>query len=404
MERYAKLLIQVGVSLKKGQTIIISSPIESAEFARLAQVEAYKAGAREVIFRWFDEKSARITLDMADDAIFDEFPDWMKAFFNGYAEQGAVFLFITSPDPEIMKGVDPKRMSRQNKARSTALEYYRTRQMSNKNVWCIGSVPSPAWARKVFPGKSDAEAMDALWAAIFKAVRVDRGDPVQAWRDHQADLNKRLAFLASQRFTSLRYRNALGSDLRVELPEGHIWFGGGDTCEDGYEFVANMPTEEVFTLPHREGVTGKIVSSMPLNYNGNLIEDFWFHFEHGLVTDYGAGKGLETLKELLETDEGARRLGEVALVPYDSPISNLKILFYNTLYDENASCHFALGKAYPTCIAGGTDMSKEQLIAAGVNDSLVHVDFMVGSADLSITGVRLDGSEVAVFTNGNFVF
>jgi aminopeptidase len=354
--------------------------------------------------RWMDEKSARVTLDMADDAVFDEFPEWGKAFFNGYADRGAAFLTISASDPELMKGVDPKRMSRQNKARSAALEHYRTRQMSNRNVWCVASVPTLAWARKVFPGKPDDEAVDALWTAIFKAVRVDRPDPVQAWRDHQAALDARLAFLAAQDFTGLRYRNGLGTDLTVRLPEHHRWFGGGDECADGYVFVANMPTEELFTMPRRDGAEGKIVGSMPLNYNGNLITDFWFRFERGLVVDYGAREGAETLKELLDTDEGARRLGEVALVPYDSPISNLKILFYNTLFDENASCHFALGKAYPTCIEGGTDMSKEALLAAGVNDSLLHVDFMIGTADLSITGVKAGGSEVPVFKDGNFAF
>jgi len=402
MKSYARLLVQVGINLQKNQTLIIAAPIECAEFARMAMVEAYSAGAREVVMRWLDEKSARITFDMAPDAIFDEFPEWSKAFFNGYADSGAAFLTIMASDPELMKDVDPKRISRQNKARSTALEHFRSLQMSNKNVWCIGSVPTVAWAKKVFPGRTDAEAMDALWNAIYKTVRVDQADPVQAWRAHQAALNTRLDFLRKNDFSSLRYKNAQGTDLIVALPEGHQWFGGGDECPEGYTFVANMPTEEVFTMPHRTGANGKVQSSLPLNYNGNLIEDFWFSFKDGLVVDYGAKSGLATLKELLDTDEGARRLGEVALVPHDSPISNLGILFYNTLFDENASCHFALGKAYPTCIAGGSDMSKEQLLAAGANDSLVHVDFMVGSADLSITGIKSDGTEVPVFRNGNF--
>ncbi len=404
MQQYAKLLIQVGINLQKNQTLIISSPTECAEFARLAQVEAYSAGAREVIMRWMDEKSARITLDMAPDVIFDEFPEWGKTFFNGYAEKGAAFLSIMASDPELMKDVDPKRISRQNKARSTALAYFRERQMSNKNVWCVASVPTVAWALKVFPGKTESLAVEALWAAIYKAVRVDQPDPVKSWRAHQAALNVRLDFLRKSNFAGLRYKNSLGTDFTVDLPTGHQWFGGGDECPEGYVFVANMPTEEIFTMPHRTGANGKIVSSMPLNHNGNLVEDFWFLFKDGLVVDYGAGKGLATLKELLDTDEGARRLGEVALVPHDSPISNSGILFYNTLFDENASCHFALGKAYPTCIAGGTEMDVAQLVAAGANDSLTHVDFMIGSADLSIVGVKADGSETAVFANGNFAF
>lgn len=402
MENYARLLIQVGINLQKQQTLVISCPVECAEFGRIAQIEAYKAGAREVVMRWIDEQSTHIGYLMASDDTFDEFPAWAKVFFNDYADSDAAFLSIMASDPELMKDVDPKRISRQNKARNTALEHYRTRQMSNKNVWCVASVPTAAWARKVFPGKSEADAIAALWAAIYKTVRVDQADPVKAWRSHQAALNERLAFLGDNAFASLRYKNSLGTDLTIALPKGHQWYGGGDPCERGYVFVANMPTEEVFTMPHRMGANGKVVSSMPLNYNGNLIEGFWFQFKDGLVVDHGAAKGAQTLQELLDTDEGARRLGEVALVPHDSPISNMGILFYNTLFDENASCHFALGKAYPTCIAGGSDMSKEQLLAAGANDSLVHVDFMVGSADLQITGIRPDGTEVPVFRKGNF--
>jgi aminopeptidase len=404
MEKYARLVIQVGINLQEGQTLVVSSPIECATFARLLQVEAYRCGGREVVMRWIDEKSARITYDMAPDAIFDEYPEWSKSFFNGYTDSDAAFLTIMASDPELMKDVDPKRISRQNKARATALEHYRSRTMSNRNTWCVASAPSAAWAMKVFPGKTDAEAVRALWKAIYTAVRVDTPDPVLAWRRHQEALDARLAMLKEHNFASLRYKNSLGTDLVVTLPEGHQWFGGGDECPKGYVFVANMPTEEVFTMPHRDGAAGKVVSSMPLNYNGNLIEGLWLVFEKGAVVDYGAKSGLQTLKELLETDEGAKRLGEVALVPYDSPISNLGILFYNTLFDENASCHFALGKAYPTCIAGGVDMDKPALLAAGVNDSLVHVDFMVGSADLSITGIKADGTEVPVLKNGNFTW
>ncbi len=299
-----------------------------------------------------------------------------------------------------MKDVDPKRMSRLNKVASGALEYYRTRMMSNKNVWCVASIPTEAWAKKVFPNAE--QPMDELWDAIFKATRVDQDDPIQAWKDHQSNLNEKLDFLNGHTFTSLRYKNSIGTDVLVDLPEGHVWFGGGDAAPQGHFFVANMPTEEVFTLPKRDGVNGKIVSSMPLNYNGNLIENFTFVFEDGLVVDYDAEKGKDVLKELLDTDDGAKRLGEVALVPYDSPISNQKILFFNTLFDENASCHFALGKAYPTCIKGGDEMSKDDLIKAGANDSLTHVDFMVGTDDLEIIGIKADGTEITVFNKGNF--
>jgi len=402
--KFAELLVKVGVNIQKGQTLVLACPIECADFGHIVQKVAYEAGAREVVTRWIDEKGSRISFDLADDAIFDEVPQWLISFFNDYADKDAAFLSISASDPELMKGVDPKRIARSSKARSKALEHYRTRQMSNKNAWCVGSVPTPAWAAKVFPDKSPADAEKLLWDAIYKAVRVDQADPVQAWRKHQEALNKRLAVLNKSQFSSLRYRNSLGTNLRIDLPKNHIWFGGGDALPNGSVFVANMPTEEIFTMPHREGANGRIVSSMPLNYQGNLIEKFWFEFKNGLVVDYGAEQGKENLTELLNTDDGAKRLGEIALVPHDSPISNMGILFYNTLFDENASCHFALGKAYPTCVQDGPQMDKGQLIKAGANDSFTHVDFMIGTADLEVDGINAQGEASPIFRKGNFVF
>ncbi|MBN2795342.1 MAG: aminopeptidase [Clostridia bacterium] len=402
MEKYADLLVRVGINIQENQTLVIASPIECADFARLAAKKAYEAGAREVVMRWLDEQSQHQKYIMANDEIFDEFPDWTVQYFNHYADQDAAFLSIAASDPELMKDVDPKRLARANKAGSIALEYYRSRMMSNKNVWCVASIPTVSWAKKVFPGVSEEQAVENLWEAIYKSVRVDQENPVEAWREHQRTLNEKLEFLNTNKFTALRYKNALGTDVVVELPEGHIWFGGGDEAPQGHVFVANMPTEEVFTMPKLDGVNGTIVASMPLNYNGNLIENFKFELKDGLIVSFDAAKGKDVLEELLNTDEGARRLGEVALVPYDSPISNQKILFYNTLFDENASCHFALGKAYPTCIKGGEDMTKDDLKNAGANDSLTHVDFMVGTKDLEIIGITESGSEIPVFKNGNF--
>ncbi len=273
--------------------------------------------------------------------------------------------------------------------------------MSNQNVWCVASIPTKPWADKVFPEAGD-NAEDKLWDAIFRSVRVDQEDPVQAWKDHQNNLNKRLDFLNGHKFIELRYKNSIGTDLKAKLPKGHIWLGGGDKSTSGQEFIPNMPTEEVFTMPKRDGVNGKIVSSLPLNVNGNVIKDFSFTLKDGVIIDHNAKKGFDTLTELLNTDDGARRLGEVALVPYDSPISNQKILFYNTLFDENASCHFALGKAYPTCVEGGENKNPDELLLAGANDSLIHEDFMIGTDDLEITGIKTDGSEVKIFSGGNF--
>lgn len=400
IEKYAELLVQIGINLQKGQILVITSPVECASFTRVVTRKAYEIGAREVHVRWIDEQTDKLRYEMADDAVFDEFPQWEVDALNGLAEQDAAFLRISASDPELMKDIEPKRMSRQNKVRSKALESYMARMMSDQNVWCVASIPTESWARKVFPDAGE-EAITKLWDAIFKAVRVDQADPVQAWRDHQGALKQRVDFLNNEKFVKLRYKNSIGTDVVVELPEGHIWAGGGAVAPDGHDFIANMPTEEVFTLPKSDGVNGTIVSSIPLNYNGNLIENFSFKFEEGVVTEFTAEKGFDTLKEMLETDPGASRLGEVALVPYDSPISNQKILFYNTLFDENASCHFALGKAYPM-VEGVENMSKDEMLTAGINDSLIHVDFMVGTDDMEIIGIKADGKEVAIFKSGNF--
>ena len=404
LEKYADLLVRTGINVQKDQLLVVTTPIECAEFARIVTEKAYDAGAKEVIVRWVDEQSDRIRYNRASEAVFEEVPEWIVPYLEGYAKKGAAFLRIAASDPELMKDVDPKRIAKQNKTLSTALNTYRSMLMSNKNVWCVASIPTIPWAKKVFPGVSEEEAVAKLWDAIFKAVRVDQEDPVAAWTDHQNNLKKSLNFLNGHKFAQLRYKNSIGTDVVVDLPEKHLWFGGGDDHENGYTFIANMPTEEVFTLPHANGVNGKIVSSMPLNHNGNLVDKFELTFKDGLVVDFSAETGYETLKELLNTDEGAKRLGEVALVPYDSPISNQNILFYNTLFDENASCHFALGKAYPICVEGGDEMDLEALKAEGANDSLTHVDFMVGTSDLEIIGTTKDGKEVTVFKNGNFVY
>lgn len=400
LEKYADLLVRVGINIQQNQTLVVNSPIECAEFTRLVTKKAYEAGAREVYTRWNDELSEKMKYEMASDEIFDEFPEWGREMFNYYVDKDAAFLTIAASDPELMKEIDPKRISRQNKVRNKALDHYRTQLMSDKNAWCIASVPTQAWANKVFSESGD-KGVKLLWDAIFKAVLVDQEDPVTAWREHQKSLKKNIKFLNESNFKYLRYKNSIGTDVTLELPNGHYWAGGGSQTPEGHDFVANMPTEEVFTLPKKNGVNGIIVSSMPLNYNGNIIENFTFKFEEGVVTEFTAEKGFDTLMEMLQTDEGAARLGEVALVPFDSPISNQEILFYNTLFDENASCHFALGKAYPM-VEGIETMSEEEMDEVGVNDSLIHVDFMIGTEDLQVTGIKEDGTEVSIFKDGNF--
>ena len=404
LEKYARLVVQSGVNIQKGQTLVVASPIECAPFTRLIAEQAYQAGARDVVINWKDEISSKIRFLQAPNEIFDEFPNWQKEFYLSYVREGAAFVSISASDPELLKDVDPGRIMRVQKASNTALEEYRERLMSNRNRWCVVSVPTPAWAKKVFAGLPEAEAVEALWSSIAKAVRVDTEDPVAAWEAHKAHLKNRLEFLNEAKFHSLHYRNSLGTDLTVALPEDHLWLGGSEFSPDGIEFIANMPTEEVFTLPRKNGVNGVIVSSKPLNYNGNLIDRFSLTLKEGRIIDCKAQVGEAILKKLVETDDGSHYLGEVALVPHASPISESNILFYNTLFDENASCHFAIGKAYPVCIKEGENKSKEELTQLGVNDSLVHVDFMIGTADLEIMGVTAEGKEVPVFKNGNFAF
>ena len=403
LEKYALLLVKTGINIQKDQTLVINSPIECAAFTRIVSKIAYIEGAREVVVTWRDELSTKIKFTFAPEEIFSEYPDWQKDFYVSSARKGAAFLSISASDPELMKDVNPARMSKANKAASTAIKEYRDRMMSNKNVWCVASIPTQAWANKVFPEVSEDEAMEKLWNAIFKTVRVDTEDPVASWETHKSNLKKSMDYLNLNNFKYLQYKNSLGTNLKIELPENHLWLGGSDYTPSGVEFIANMPTEEVFTLPKKTGVNGIVVSSKPLNYNGNLIDKFSITFENGRVVDFKAENGYDILKSIIETDEGSCYLGEVALVPYDSPISNSNILFYNTLFDENASCHLALGKAYPVCIKNGENLSNEELKGLEVNDSFVHEDFMVGTKDLQIIGITAEGIEVPVFENGNFV-
>ncbi len=403
-KEYAKLLVEVGVNIQPGQNLVIASPVECAWFARLCAQAAYDAGCREVIMDWNDGPLARMKYLHAADDVFDSYPGWRADFCNGFAREGTAHLIIAADDPENLKGVPQDRITRSQRSAGKALAEFRRLQMCNGFPWCIAAIPVPAWARKVFPDRSEEEAMSGLWSAILSAVRVQgRGDAVERWREHLDTLKTRVDKLNGLDLESLHYTNRLGTDLVIRLPEDHVWAGGNGVSAAGVPFIANIPTEEIFTAPLKEGIDGVVYASMPLSHRGNLIDKFWMKVQRGKIVEVHAEVGEEALQAAISVDEGASYFGEVALVPYDSPISNQRLLFYETLFDENASCHLAFGEAYSECIKGGTEMSKEELKECGLNDSITHVDFMVGTADLSITGQTWDGREVPIFVNGNFV-
>lgn len=401
LRRYADVTVRVGLNIQPGQTLLIMAPVAGVEFVREVVKQAYAVGARHVYVDWEDEQVTKLNYQLEPEEALKEFPAWRIQQREQLAAQGAAFLTVYAGDPDLLRGVDPKRVGAAQKARLTALSKYRDYIQNMRVSWLIVSIPTQPWAAKVFPEGTQEEQINRLWQAIFKATRMDVEDPVTAWENHLQTLRRQADFLNEQRFKSLHYTGP-GTDLWIELPVGHIWISAGASNEQGTAFVPNMPTEEVFTLPHREGVEGVVTSSMPLNHDGVLVENLSLTFRAGRVVDFSADSGYDTLKEILDADEGSHYLGEVALVPHDSPISNMKTLFYNTLFDENASCHLAIGSAYPVCLEGGTQMSREELNQRGVNHSVMHVDFMIGSGQLNIAGETHDGTVIPVFRNGNW--
>lgn len=402
-EKYAELALRKGVNLQKNQALMINAPIEGADFTKIVVRKAYELGAKDVHINWVDDEITLLKYENAPDEVIANFPEWRVKLHDMYAEDGAAVLSIRSTNPDLLSEIDSARVAKANKASAQAMTNFRKYTMNDLITWSIISIPTGDWAQKIFPDKSKEDAIEALWDAIVKIVRVDQEDPIAAWNEHNATLKTARELMNKKNYKKLIYK-APGTDFEMELPEGHIWKGGSADSAKGVAFNPNMPTEEVFTMPHKYGVNGTISSTKPLNYGGSLIDNFSLTFKDGKVVDFKAEQGEDTLKHLLDTDEGARRLGEVALVPHESPVSQSGLIFYNTLFDENASCHIALGKAYPTNLEGGADMNNEELDKHGVNDSLTHVDFMVGSENLDIDGVLPDGTTEAVFRNGTWAF
>lgn len=400
-EKYAILALRTGVNLQEGQALMIRATIESADFVRIVVRKAYELGAKDVHVNWTDDALTLLKYENAPDEVLANFPDWQVQLHEDFVKGGGAVLSILTPNPDLLKDIDPSRIAMANKASAEKMTTFQEYVMNDKVTWSIISIPSGDWAQKVFPDQPKEEAIASLWEAIIKTVRVDQEDPIAAWEDHNETLRVAREVLNNRNYKKLVF-TAPGTNLEIGLPQGHIWHGGSAESEDGIIFNPNMPTEEVFCMPHKYEVEGTVSSTMPLNYSGGIIDDFSLTFKEGKVVDFKAEQGEETLKHLLDTDEGSRRLGEVALVPHESPISQSGIIFYNTLFDENASCHIALGKAYPTNLKGGSQMNKEELDKHGANDSLTHVDFMIGSAELDIDGVKDDGSIEAVFRKGSW--
>lgn len=401
LAEYADLIVQVGLNVQPGQYVQIHTTLDSVEFARLVVKQAYKAGASHVDVQFSDNTITRAFYEQAPDASFDDVPKWVAAQRDELIDRKGALLWIDAEDPDLLEGIPATKISRYQKASSALLKRYRKAVMNDEITWSIAAVPSGKWAKKVYPEVSEQEAIEALWNKIFEVVRVGQGTAVEQWKAHIEQLNDRAAYLNSRNYTALHYQ-ATDTDIVVGLPKDHIWMSGSSVNSDGVAFIANMPTEEVYTLPDRMRVDGYVTNSKPFIYQGNRIDGFKLTFKDGKVIESTAQQGGELLNELLTTDENAAYLGEVALVPFDSPISNSNTIFYNTLFDENASNHFALGEAYPTTIQGGKGLTEEQLLEKGANVSIVHEDFMIGTSDMTIDGILEDGSREPIFRNGNW--
>jgi aminopeptidase len=404
LEKYAKLIVEVGVNVQKDQVLVVNSSVETYELTRLIVKAGYNAGASNVVVLWGDPYVGRIAYDCMSLELLGTIPQWSIDQAKELVKKEACIVSITSPIPGLNKGVDPEKMQTAGLAQMKAFMFVQDHMMGNNTQWTVIAAPNKVWAKQIFTDLDEDVALEKLWSAILKASRVtETNDPVKEWQNHSKTLRTHNDILTNHQFASLHFTNNLGTDLTVQLVENHIWAGGGTKSTKGINFNPNIPTEENFTMPHKFGVNGTVVASLPLDYRGNLIEDFWLEFKDGKVVNYDAKKQLESLKSLLEVDEGSSYLGEVALISYDSPINNTGILFLNTLFDENASCHLALGRAYPRNVQGGNSMTPEELKAVGSNQSMVHSDFMFGSKDMQVVGTKKDGSKVIIFKDGDYV-
>jgi aminopeptidase len=402
LDRLAEVAVRVGLGSVKGQELVMTAPLEALPLARRITEHAYKAGATLVTTLFTDEEATLMRFRYAPDESFDRAAEWLA---HGVAEayrSGSARLAITGSNPALLAKEDPGKVARANLAYSKvskpAMELI-TRHYIN---WTIVPCATPAWARLVFPNEPEDMAVQRLWDAIFASIRIDTPDPIAAWRTHAENLERRVQYLNTKHYAALQFHGP-GTDLRVGLADDHLWLGGGAKAQNGIECQPNMPTEEVFTTPHKDRVEGTVVSTKPLSYQGTLIENIRVRFEGGRITEVSATKGESTIRSMIETDEGARRLGEVALVPHSSPIAKSGLLFWNTLFDENAASHIALGQAYSTCLRNGDSLDQAALTALGANSSLIHVDWMIGSGDMDVDGITAEGKAEPLMRQGEWV-
>ena len=400
LKKYAHTLLKYGVNLQQDQTLVISVDVENKDFAVIVTEEAYELGAKEVVLNWRCSPIARQRLLHANESILEKPANWIPEFYKQYIDDKAAFLSLISANPKALEGIPTDRISLQSRNLNKVLSFYHTAIMNSSVTWCVASVPTVLWANLLGYEGTDEEKIDQLWATLLKLCRIEGVEPKDTYRHHMAKLRHRCEALNRLDLKSLRYTCENGTDLLLELPEGHIWLGGEESSKDGTIFNANIPTEEVFSAPQYNGVNGVVHSTKPLIYHGNTISDFSFTFKEGKIVEYTAKEGYEVLKELVETDEGSHYLGEVALVDHFSPISQSNQIFYETLFDENASCHLAIGASYPTCLKNSDGLSEDELKERGLNHSLTHVDFMIGHEHMNIKGYTRDGQAVDIMIDG----
>jgi aminopeptidase len=401
-DRLAEVAVRAGLGLAPGQELVMTATLDAVPLARRITEHAYKAGASLVTTLFTDEESALLRYRYGSDASFDSAASWLYEGMAAAYRNGAARLAITGNDPSLLSKEDPEKVSRANRSMSKAYRPALELITRHEINWCIVACATPAWAAAVFPDLPKDESLARLWDAIFAASRADLPDPVAAWKKHDANLHARSKWLNEKRYSALHFRGP-GTDLRVGLADDHLWLGGGTTAGNGLYCIANMPTEEVFTTPHKDRVEGRVTSTKPLSHQGTMIEEISVRFQAGRIMEAHATRGNQVLQRMIETDEGARRLGEVSLVPHSSPIASSGLLFMNTLFDENAACHIALGQAYSTCLKDGDSLTPEQLASRGANSSLIHVDWMIGSNRIDVDGISAAGGAEAVMRGGEWV-